>query len=85
MDNKFGVVRSISNNWQTYLKEIIKVFSTEFEAKAYIKELEELEDLELEKKLDGKTEDEIDTWWEENEWYNIYSIVPIKIKKEERL
>ena len=76
--NKVGVVRSVSNNWQTYLKEIIKVFPTEVEAKAYVKEIQELRDLEIGKELEGKTEDEIDTWWEENEWYNVYNIVPIK-------
>ena len=79
---KVGVVRSISNNWQTYLKEIVKIFPTEVEAKAYVKEMEELKDLELEKELEGKTEDEIDTWWEENEWYSVYNIVPIKDKEE---
>ena len=80
--SKFGVVRSVSNNWQTYLKEIVKIFPTEVEAKSYVEEIQELEDLELEKELEGKTEDEIDAWWEENEWYNIYGIIPIKDKKE---
>ena len=80
--SKFGVVRSVSNNWQNYLKEIVKIFPTETEAKSYVEEIQELEDLELEKELEGKTEDEIDAWWEENEWYNIYSIIPIKDKEE---
>lgn len=80
--SKFGVVRSVSNNWQTYLKEIVKIFPTEVEAKSYVEEIQELEDLELEKELEGKTEDEIDAWWEENEWYNIYGIIPIKDKEE---
>ena len=75
---RFGVVRSISNKWQTYLKEIIKIFPTEVEAKSYVKEIQELRDLELEKELEGKTEDEIDTWWNENEWYSIYNVIPFK-------
>ncbi len=79
---RFGVVRSISNNWQTYLKEIIKIFPTEVEAKAYIEEIQELRDLELEKELEGKTEEEIDTWWNENEWYSIYDVIPFKDKEE---
>ena len=80
--SKFGVVRSVSNNWQIYLKEIVKIFPTEIEAKSYVEEIQELKDLELEKELEGKTEDEIDAWWEENEWYNIYSIVPMKDKEK---
>jgi hypothetical protein len=80
--SKFGVVRSVSNNWQNYLKEIVKIFPTETEAKSYVEEIQELEDLELEKELEGKTEDEIDAWWEENEWYNIYGIVPMKDKEK---
>ena len=80
--SKFGVVRSVSNNWQTYLKEIVKIFPTEVEAKSYVEEIQELEDLELEKELEGKTEDEIDAWWEENEWYSIYDVIPFNDKEE---
>lgn len=76
--NKVGVVKSVTDNYSNYMKEILKIFHTKEEAETYVNELIKKRDLEIEKELAGKTEEEIEVWWEENEWYDIYNIIPIK-------
>lgn len=76
--NKVGIVKSISNNYVSCIKEIIKILPTKEEGEIYVKELQQLRGLEIEKALAGKTKGEIEVWWEENEWYDIYNIVQIK-------
>ena len=76
--NRVGVVKSITNNYLNCIKEILKIFSTKEEAEIYVNELIKNRDLEIEKELAGKTEEEVEVWWEENEWYDIYNIIPIK-------
>ena len=76
--NKVGVVKSVTDNYSNYMKEILKIFHTKEEAETYVNELTKKRDLEIEKELAGKTEEEIEVWWEENEWYDIYNIIPIK-------